>query len=77
MKKPHHPDIRALLKAWPADGLTIPEIATRLGVRKETITNCLEAMPDAYVDRWKGPVRGQWVAVWMVVEVPENCPKPS
>jgi hypothetical protein len=77
VKKSHHPEIRELLKAWPGDGLTIPEIATRLNVRKDTITNCLAAMPDAYIDRWDGPVRGQWVAVWMVVEVPENCPRPS
>lgn len=76
MKKPHHPDIRALLKEWPGDGLTIPEISKRLNVRKDTITNCLKNMPDVYIDRWDGPVRGQWVAVWMAVEVPENCPRP-
>ena len=34
-------------------------------------------MPDSYIDRWTGPHRGQWAAVWCVVEVPENCPKPD
>jgi len=34
-------------------------------------------MPDSYIDRWSGPHRGQWAAVWCVVEVPEDCPKPD
>lgn len=34
-------------------------------------------MPDAYIDRWDTSGAGAHSAVWMVVAVPENCPRPT
>lgn len=71
----HHQKIRDLLKD--SDGLTTRQLQFRLGIEQRTICKALKAMPDSYIDRWTGPHRGQWAAVWCVVEVPENCPKPD
>ena len=60
-----------------SDGLTTRQLQFRLGIEQRTICKALKAMPDTYVDRWTGPHRGQWAAVWCVVEVPEDCPKPD
>lgn len=60
-----------------SDGLTTRQLQFRLGIEQRTICKALKAMPDTYVDRWTGPYRGQWAAVWCVVEVPEDCPKPD
>jgi len=78
MKKPHHPAIRVLLRENP-DGLTIAQICHAIpAISKSTVAlKCLTAMPDAYVDRWVDPHRGQWQAVWCVVVPPENCPHPE
>lgn len=78
MKKPHHPAVRALLRQHP-DGLTATQIMQALPHISDSyvLRKCLEAMPDAYIDRWGGPKRGQFYAVWCVVVPPENCPKPK
>lgn len=77
MKKPHHPNIRALLRANP-DGLTARQIRDALAIPKvATVRGALETMPDVYVDRWTDPVRGQWQAVWCAVVPPSNCPYPT
>lgn len=80
MKKPHHPAIRDLLRQNP-DGLTVPEILQKLPqVSKDSVLRkCLEAMPDAYIDRWTKMrnSRGQYLAIWCVVVPPENCPYPT
>ena len=78
MKKPHHPAIRELLRQHP-DGLTVAQIMASLPqISQVTVaTKCLVAMPDAYVDRWADPVRGQWQAVWCVVVPPADCPHPD
>ena len=60
-----------------SDGLTTRQLQFRLGIEQRTICKALKAMPDTYVDRWTGPHRGQWAAVWCVVNVPEDCPKPD
>jgi hypothetical protein len=76
MKSPYHPKVRALLRAHP-DGLTQRAIAEGVpGLRIDVARNTLINMPDAYIDRWADPVRGQWQAVWCVVVPPDNCPKP-
>jgi len=77
MKKPHTPDIRALLRENDG-GMTIKELLALLPQisKPETLRKCLERMPDAYIDRWTGPVRGQYYAVWCVVVPPEHCPHP-
>jgi len=59
------------------DGMTTKQLSLLVDSCPRDITRSLKAMPDAYVDRWTGPERGQWAAVWCVVEVPEDCPKPG
>ena len=71
----HHQKIRDLLKG--SDGLTTKQLQYRLEVDQRTLCKSLKSMPDSYIDRWTGPHRGQWAAVWCVVEVPEDCPKPD
>ena len=71
----HHQKIRDLLKG--SDGLTTKQLQYRLEVDQRTLCKSLKSMPDSYIDRWSGPHRGQWAAVWCVVEVPEDCPKPD
>ena len=71
----HHQKIRDLLKN--SEGLTTRQLQYRLGVDQRTLCKSLKSMPDSYIDRWSGPHRGQWAAVWCVVEVPEDCPKPD
>ena len=76
MRKPRHPEIRALLRAND-DGMTVAQLSTALGSRNDVVKNCLLAMPDAYIDRYLKPVRGQHPAVWCVVVPPANCPHPT
>lgn len=78
MKKPHMPAIRELLRARP-DGMSALEIKAAIGVIKkaETVRNCLNRMPDAYIDRWVKAKRGQYEAIWCVVVPPPNCPYPT
>lgn len=68
--------LRALLRATP-DGLTVPQIMERLNASDDKpIRLALRAMPDTYIDRWVR--RGApYAAVWCVVEVPEDCPRPE
>ncbi len=77
MKKPHIPDIRALLRDN-INGMTVAELLGRLPKIKkaETVRKCLERMPDAYIDRWVFGKRGQFFAVWCVVVPPAHCPHP-
>jgi hypothetical protein len=38
----------------------------------------LESVFGVYIDRWeKSTYRNTLAAVWVVVDVPENCPKPE
>lgn len=67
--------IRALLRAAP-DGMRVKEIAEALTLDPSGVSRHLHRMPDAYIDRWVTS-RGAPVAVWTVVEVPENCPRPG
>jgi hypothetical protein len=67
--------LRKLLQGH--EGMTTRQLSKHVGSGMQDITRSLKAMPDAYVDRWTGPERGQWAAVWCVVEVPEDCPKPN
>jgi len=59
------------------DGMTTRQLSALVDSGMRDITRSLKTMPDAYVDRWTGPERGQWAAVWCVVDVPEDCPKPE
>jgi hypothetical protein len=74
--QPKHPIIRALLRKT-GDGLSVNEIQSKTGIEQGLIRKCLGKMPDAYIDRWTaGKFRAPPTAIWCVVEVPENCPRP-
>ena len=75
MSESIHPIIRKALRD--TDGLTIAELHTLTGQSAATIYQSLESMPDAYIDRWGEKVRGQYPAIWCVVEVPMDCPHPE
>lgn len=69
--------IREVLRASP-DGMTIVQVHEVLGGHRSDIRHAVKAMPDAYVDRWAKPNKiGPLVAVWSVVEVPQDCPHPN
>lgn len=70
------PRLRELLREN-TDGLTVAQLSESTGYRADSIANTIGAMQDAYIDRWIGPYRGQWAAVWCVVVPPANCPKPT
>jgi hypothetical protein len=60
-----------------SDGLTEKEITGLTRVDADSLGRILASMQDAYIDRWTGPTRGQYRAVWCVVVPPENCPHPT
>jgi hypothetical protein len=59
------------------DGLTEMEITGLTRVDADSLKHMLQTMPDTYIDRWTGPTKGQYSAVWCVVVPPENCPHPT
>jgi hypothetical protein len=71
----HHQKIRDMLTD--TDGFTAKEIMVALGVDKRVLARSLRSMPDVYIDRWIGPKRGQWCAVWCVATIPKDCPRPE
>ena len=73
--KSKHDLVRKVLRES-EDGLTAKQITEAVGVDKDPLSRILQTMPDAYIDRWAGPTRGQYSAVWCVVIPPENCPHP-
>tara|TARA_R110000868_G_scaffold232726_2_gene486294 strand:+ start:4004 stop:4246 length:243 start_codon:yes stop_codon:yes gene_type:complete len=76
MSKSKHDLVRKVLRDS-EDGLTVKQITEAVGVDKDPLSRILQTMPDAYIDRWSGPTRGQYSAVWCVVVPPENCPRPT
>jgi hypothetical protein len=74
--KSKHDLVRKVLRES-EDGLTAKQITEAVGVDKDPLSRILQTMPDAYIDRWSGPTRGQYSAVWCVVVPPENCPYPT
>jgi len=76
MSKSKHDLVRKVLRES-EDGLTAKQITDAVGVDKDPLSRILQTMPDAYIDRWSGPTRGQYSAVWCVVVPPENCPRPT
>lgn len=68
--------IRELLQSS-EDGMTIDEIATAL---KINVPNLYTQMPKTfgvYIDRWQPPKRGQYAAVYMCIDTPEDAPHPK
>ena len=75
--KSNHNIIRALLKRHP-DGLKSSDIAKFTGIDVRSVNKSLESVFGVYVDRWeKATYRNTLAAVWVVVDVPDNCPKPE
>jgi hypothetical protein len=74
--KSKHDIVRKVLRDS-ADGLTVKQITGLTEVEADSLSRILQTMPDAYIDRWSGPTKGQYSAVWCVVVPPENCPHPS
>ena len=73
--KPKPPVIRSLLRECD-DGMSVNEIEAKTGIDQDIVRKCLNKMPDAYIDRW---IIGKSIpptAIWCVVNVPEDCPKP-
>lgn len=75
MTRPKNDVVRKLLQDN-VDGLTVKQIVDLTQIDKDPLSRILATMPDAYIDRWSGPTRGQYTAVWCVVVPPENCPHP-
>jgi hypothetical protein len=76
MSKSKHDIVRKVLRES-EDGLTVKQIVQLTQIDKDPLSRILATMPDAYIDRWSGPTRGQYSAVWCVVVPPENCPRPT
>jgi hypothetical protein len=75
--KSTHPEVRRILREHP-DGLTTKELAEKMGRELKHLHVTLRAMPDAYIDRWvQLKPQAQWSAVWCVVDVPQDCPRPD
>jgi hypothetical protein len=75
MKKSNHIALRAILRGHP-DGLTVQQLAKMLNGNEDSLNRSLGTMPDAYIDRWIRK-RSLYAAVWCVVIVPPNCPRPD
>ena len=76
MRKSNHSAIRNLLKQHP-DGLMVSEIAKQLNLQHRATAYALKSMPDTYIDRWVKLKSSPSAAVWCVIEVPEDCPRPE
>ena len=74
--KSHATRIRELLRQTP-DGMTLVQLSDATGTRSDTLRNAIEAIQDIYIDRWEGPYRGQWAAVYCLHIAPPNCPRPD
>lgn len=72
-----HALIREVLRAHP-EGLTAKEVGAKVKSTQNHAYNAMRAMPDVYIDRWvQLKPNTPYSAVWCVIEVPEDCPKPS
>jgi len=75
--KSNHNIIRELLKRHP-DGLKSSDISKFTGIDVRSVNKSLESVFGVYIDRWElATYRNTLAAVWVVVNVPENCPKPE
>ncbi len=75
--KSNHNIIRDTLKQHP-DGLKSSDISKLTGIDKRVVNKALESVFGVYVDRWeKSTHRNTLAAIWVVVDVPDNCPKPN
>lgn len=75
MKSKHNEIRDLLLKA--EDGMTANQLAAILDADPISIRRSLRDAFGIYIDRWNAPRRGQYTAVYVCVEVPENTPRPN
>ena len=74
--QPKSPVIRELLREFP-DGLSVKEICEKTGISQRSVRPTLKKMADCYIDRWIPAQRkAAPTAIWCIVEVPQNCPRP-
>jgi len=53
-------------------------MAKLTGIDVRSVNKSLESVFGVYIDRWeKSTYRNTLAAIWVVVDVPENCPKPE
>ena len=76
MTQSRHQAIRNLLLGA-RDGLTVDDIADHFACNPNTLYNTMPAVWGVYIDRWIGPNRGQYRAVYVCIEVPPNTPRPK
>ena len=75
--KSNHNIIRDTLKQHP-DGLKSSDISRLTGIDYRSVNKSLEGVFGVYIDRWeKSTHRNTLAAIWVVVDVPENCPRPE
>ena len=75
--KSNHNIIRELLKRHP-DGLKSSDISRLTGIDYRVVNKALESVFGVYIDRWENSTyRNTLAAIWVVVDVPENCPRPE
>jgi len=67
--------IRALLLLHP-EGMTLKHINEVIPGKGHSLYRALKRMPDAYVSHWIDPVGEKQQAVYKVVPVPADAPKP-
>jgi hypothetical protein len=73
----YNKEVRAALRAHP-DGLTTSQLHELIKAPDGRMRAVLRSMPDAYIDRWQTRGDKKYLsAVWCVVEVPDNCPRPD
>jgi predicted ArsR family transcriptional regulator len=75
MQSRHQPIRDLLLQA--EDGMTANEIAARLDADPNAIRRALPDVYGVYIDRWNAPKRGQYAAVYVCMEVPNNTLRPN
>jgi len=76
MNASKHNKIRDLLLAA-EDGMTANEIAEKMDADPHAVRRALRNAFGVYIDRWNTPKRGQYAAVYVCVEVPDNTPRPK
>lgn len=76
MKFSRHQAIREVLLES-EDGMTIQQVADKLGCSYRSIQKTIKLIWGVYIDRWTVPKRGQFAAVYMCVAVPVHAPHPT
>jgi hypothetical protein len=60
------------------DGMTVRELVEQTGIEDRQVRRVLHNMETVYIDRWKpGGYQTRTQAIYCIVEIPENCPRPS